>query len=114
MFTSITPKYLLKVFANRQTTCATAATILAFSLVLALQLPSARADTAAALTAIADTADRICGIVATQGETQSSKVSGQVNTELNGLARLLVSIGISGAGEIMSSSYQGVLQKDLL
>jgi len=71
------------------------------------------ADTPAVLTAIADTADRICGIVAAEGQTQSSKISGDVKAELSGLARRLASVGISGAGDITSSSYQGILQQDL-
>lgn len=73
----------------------------------------ARADTAAALTAIADTADRICGIVVTQGEAGSSKVQGEIRAELNGLARRLANIGGSGTVDITSSKYQGLLQQDL-
>ena len=71
------------------------------------------ADTGAALGAIADTADRICGIVATQGEAAGSNVKGDVHAELNGLAKRLASLGVSGTADITSSSYQGVLQQDL-
>ena len=73
----------------------------------------ARADTAAALTALADTADRICGIVSTQGEAGSSKVQGDIHAELNGLARRLATLGGSGSVDISSSKYQGLLQQDL-
>src|SRR5512132_1366030 len=87
---------------------------LAFVLIASLQVCLARADdTPAALTVIADTADRICGIVVTQGEVHSSTVSGDVHAELSGLVRHLASIGVSGAGQIESSDYQNVLQQDL-
>jgi hypothetical protein len=79
----------------------------------AIQPIPARADTAAALTAIADTADRICGIVSTQGEAGSNKVQGDIHAELNGLARRLATLGGSGSVDISSSKYQGLLQQDL-
>jgi hypothetical protein len=79
----------------------------------AVQPTLAQADTAAALSALADTADRICGIVATQGEAGSSKVQGDIHAELNGLARRLATIGGSGNVDIASSKYQGLLQQDL-
>jgi hypothetical protein len=113
MLSSIASQYSLKLFSNRQTACAIPVQIIAFILVSSIKITFAWGDTPAALTAIADTADRICGIVATQGETQSSKVAGEVKAELSGLARRLASVGVSGAGDITSSSYQGVLQQDL-
>jgi len=79
----------------------------------AIQPIPARADNAAVLTAIADTADRICGIVSTQGDTGSSKVQGDIHGELNGLARRLATLGGSGSVDISSSKYQGLLQQDL-
>jgi hypothetical protein len=79
----------------------------------ASQPTPARADTAATLTAIADTADRICGIVSTQGEAGSSKVQGDIHAELAGLARRLATLGGSGSVDISSSKYQGLLQQDL-
>jgi hypothetical protein len=66
-----------------------------------------------ALKAVADTADRICGVLATSGEKQSTTVSGQVKGELSGLAKKLADLGIQGTGSIESSSYAGVLQTDL-
>src|SRR6516165_8082328 len=66
----------------------------------AIQPIPARADNAAVLTAIADTADRICGIVSTQGDTGSSKVQGDIHAELNGLARRLATLGGSGSVDI--------------
>ena len=113
MSTPITPEYLAAVFAQRPY-YTTAARSLAVLLIAALQVCSVRSDdTPAALNSISDTADRICGIVTTQGETHSSSVSGDVHAELSGLARYLASIGVSGAGEIASSNYQNVLQQDL-
>ncbi len=82
-------------------------------LVLSLEPNRAQADTPAALAAISDTADRICGIVSTQGEAGQSKVQGDIHAELNGLARRLATIGGSGAADLTSSKYQGVLQQDL-
>jgi hypothetical protein len=87
-------------------------TTLILTLGLASQSVKA-ADTGAALSAIADTADRICGIVATQGEANGTKVTGDVHAELAGLAKRLASLGISGTGDIASSKYQGLLQQDL-
>jgi hypothetical protein len=89
--------------------------MLASVTMIAVTIPPnrARADTAAALTAIADTADRICGIITTQGETGSNKVQGDIHAELNGLARRLATIGGSGKMDITSSNYQGLLQQDL-
>jgi hypothetical protein len=78
-----------------------------------IQPTPARADTAAALTALADTADRICGIVSTKGEAGSNKVQGDIHAELNGLARRLATLGGSGSVDISSSKYQGLLQQDL-
>ena len=78
-----------------------------------IQVSPARADTPAALSAITDTAEKICGIWAAQGEIRSTKATGEVHAELSGLAKRLASIGVSGAGDIASSSYQGVLQSDL-
>jgi hypothetical protein len=72
------------------------------------------ADTGATLSAIADTADRICGIVATHGEASAGNAAGDVHAELSGLAKRLASLGVSAKGDITSSSYQGVLQQDLL
>jgi hypothetical protein len=81
--------------------------------ILGVQPGRALADTPAALAAIADTADRICGIIATQGETGQSKVQGDIHAELNGLARRLATIGGSGSADITSSKYEGLLQQDL-
>ena len=74
---------------------------------------AARTDTPAALSAIADTADRICGILSTRGEANTTKITGDIRAELSGLAKRLASIGVSGSNDITSSGYQGMLQKDL-
>lgn len=86
---------------------------MALGIALCSGIHAAHADTAAALSAIADTADRICGILATQGETSASKTTGDVHAELTGLARRLASVGVSASGDITSSAYQGILQQDL-
>ena len=77
------------------------------------QVRHARADAPAVLNAIADTADRLCGIVATRGETDANKIQGEIHAELTGLARRLAKVGGSGATDITSSKYEGVLQQDL-
>jgi hypothetical protein len=84
-----------------------------FATAFGYQAAARAADTGAALSAIADTADRICGIVATQGDTSASKVSGDVHAELSGLAKRLASLGVSGTGDITSLKYEGLLQQDL-
>jgi hypothetical protein len=66
-----------------------------------------------ALKAITDTADRICGVVAAAGESQSVKVTGDLKAQLSGLAKRLADLGISGTGSFDADNYVGVLQSDL-
>jgi hypothetical protein len=66
-----------------------------------------------ALKAIPEAADRICGIVATSGEYGSAKVTGAVDAALSTLLKKLGNFGVSGAGEISSGSYQGLIQSEL-
>jgi hypothetical protein len=67
----------------------------------------------AALPVITDTADKICGIVSAAGSYQSSKVSGDIDVELNGLFKRLADLGVKFSASTESSGYQGVLQQDL-
>jgi Domain of unknown function (DUF4189) len=66
-----------------------------------------------ALALITKTADKICNIVSSSGEAQSSTVRGNVKAQLSGLASKLADVGISGTGTITSDQYQNVLRKDL-
>lgn len=67
-----------------------------------------------ALTAITDTAEKICGSsIPTSGEQNSIQIKGTITAELNGLAKKLADLGISGAGDLSSTTYEGLLQKDL-
>ena len=66
-----------------------------------------------ALNAIDDTADRICGFAASNGESQKTKIEGDVKAQLSGLVRHLADLGISGAGSVEIDNYVGVLQNDL-
>lgn len=66
-----------------------------------------------ALRAITDTADKICGVVAAAGESQSTKVSGDVKAQLSGLAKRLADLGLTGTGSLEADSYAGVLRSDL-
>jgi hypothetical protein len=74
---------------------------------------AASLDAAEALDLITKTADRICNIVSTKGEAESSEVKGEVKAQLNGLAAKLADAGISGSGIIKSDKYQNVLRQDL-
>jgi hypothetical protein len=66
-----------------------------------------------ALKSIADTADRICGVVVASGETRSSKVTGDIKGQLGELVRKLGDLGITGSGQFDNSNYVGVLQDQL-
>lgn len=89
--------------------------VLCVSLLCASEALAADADskTELLLKVISDTADRICGIVATSGEYQSAKVTGDVKAELEGLAKKLAQLGISGKGEFSIEKYQGPVRADL-
>jgi hypothetical protein len=68
---------------------------------------------AESLKAITDTADKICGVVAAAGESQSAKVTGDVKAQLSGLAKRLADLGITGTGTFETDSYAGVVRSDL-
>jgi hypothetical protein len=76
-------------------------------------LPSYGEDVARALQEIIDTADRLCGNVATSGQANAARGAGEVKAELNGLVKRLADIGISASGEKSSTSYEGVVQQEL-
>lgn len=68
---------------------------------LSMFLSSAKADkNSDALKVIADTADRICGTVVAEGNSQSVEVKGNVKGQLNGLVKKLAELGISGDASI--------------
>jgi hypothetical protein len=60
--------------------------------------PTHAADTATVLVEITDTADRLCGYVGQSGHTSSAQITGDVKAELNGLAKRLADLGITGTG----------------
>jgi hypothetical protein len=62
---------------------------------------------------ISDTADKICNVVSTKGEVNSSEVKGNVTAQLRGLARQLADVGLSGTGSITSEQYENVFRSDL-
>jgi hypothetical protein len=66
-----------------------------------------------ALQEITDTADRICGSVAAAGQGTDVKITGDVKAQLSGLAKKLADLGISGAGDVTTGSYEGVLRDQL-
>jgi hypothetical protein len=74
---------------------------------------AASLDAPQALDLITATADRICNVVSTKGEAESSEVKGQVKAQLSGLAAKLADVGVSGSGSINNAQYQNVLRQDL-
>jgi WD40 repeat protein len=66
-----------------------------------------------AIDLITNTADKICNVVSTRGEAESSEIKGEVKAQLSGLAAKLADAGISGSGGINNDQYQSVLRKDL-
>jgi hypothetical protein len=62
--------------------------------------------TAQALDLITNTADRICNVVSTKGEAESSEVKGQLKAKL-------ADVGVTGSGSIDNEQYQNVLRRDL-
>lgn len=66
-----------------------------------------------ALELITNTADRICNIVSTKGDADSSEAKGDVKAQVNGLLSKLADIGVSGSGSINNETYQNVLRQDL-
>lgn len=66
-----------------------------------------------ALDLITAAADRICNVVSTRGEVNSSEVKGNVTVQLRGLASKLAEAGVSGTGSITSEQYENVLRSDL-
>jgi hypothetical protein len=70
-------------------------------------------DPKATLGLIADTADRICYVIAQNGSVSNLEARGAVSVELKGLASRLAGAGINGSGSITNDEYQGVLRNEL-
>jgi hypothetical protein len=75
--------------------------------------PACAQSVAQALQEITDTADRLCGNVATSGQTNAASGAAEVKAELNGLAKRLADLGVSASGSTSSSTYEGVIQQEL-
>lgn len=73
----------------------------------------AHADTTAALKAVTDTTESVCGIIKTSGEYRSAKVTGAVKISLTGLVSRLADLGLSLDSNVGTTAYEGVLQSDL-
>lgn len=67
-----------------------------------------------ALNTIADFADRICERIPLVGGEKGMELSGGAKAELNGVLSRLVNLGIEGAVRYKDTSYQGLLQEDLV
>ena len=70
-------------------------------------------DAQQAMDLITNTADRICNVVSTKGDAESSEAKGEVKAVLSGLAAKLADVGVSSSGSINSDQYQNVLRQDL-
>jgi len=70
-------------------------------------------DAQQAMDLITNTADRICNVVSTKGDAESSEAKGEVKAALSGLAAKLADVGVSSSGSINSDQYQNVLRQDL-
>ena len=75
--------------------------------------PACAQSVAQALQEITDTVDRLCGNVATSGQTNAASGAAEVKAELNGLAKRLADLGVSASGSTSSSTYEGVIQQEL-
>ena len=74
----------------------------------------AHADTVEiTLSLIANTADRICGVVKDTGSATNAAAKGVVNVELRGLATQLDTAGVQGSGGITTDAYQGLMRDQL-
>ncbi|SRR5260221_1917937 len=63
--------------------------------------------------AITDAADRICGNVATSGNSQDVRVNGDVKAEIAGLLKKLTNLSGSVSAEIETKTYNGLAQEAL-
>jgi len=87
---------------------------LAVILLCGLTAAKARADnTSQILDEITGAADRLCGYVAQSSHADSTQVTGQITAELNGLAKRLANLGVSGTGSFTSTETEGVVQSEL-
>ncbi|WP_157096247.1 hypothetical protein [Methylosinus sp. R-45379] len=62
---------------------------------------------------ITNTADRICGIVTTSGQSISANANAEIKAELDGLAKKLANLGFSAKGNFSTTSYENVIQSEL-
>ena len=80
----------------------------------AAQSPDDAGLSKAALNAIADFADRICGPLESTGSSRELEGEVDVSAEIGALRRILVDLGVSGAARLQDKEYTGLLQEDLL
>jgi len=68
---------------------------------------------AEALDEISEFAEKFCGDYQREGSFERYAASGTAKAEIDGLLKRLVAIGVKGAAEFDSSSYVGVLRREL-
>ena len=66
-----------------------------------------------AIQIIINAAKELCDTVPLSGGTEGIQLAGDAQVKLKGVLKKLVDIGIEGAAKYESSTYDGVLQKDL-
>jgi hypothetical protein len=71
------------------------------------------ADVELLLHLIADTADRICGVIKDEGSAGTATARGVLNVELQGLALQAGTAALQATGGITSEQYKGVLREQL-
>lgn len=86
---------------------------MAFLQVLSASSRAHAQDVELTLNLIANTADRLCGVVTQTGSATSTEAKGVVKVELNGLASQLVTAGVQGSGGITTDAYQGLVRDQL-
>lgn len=62
---------------------------------------------------IVETAERICGISATDGSSSSIDVEGEADASISLLTRRLIGLGVEGGANLQESEYQNVLREQL-
>jgi hypothetical protein len=74
---------------------------------------AASLDVVQALDVITNTVDKLCYTVNTRGEAHSNAVKGEVHAQVDGLAKYLANIGVTGSADINNERYEGVLREHL-
>jgi len=86
---------------------------LAFSTVAVNRAFCQQVNVTTILDDIGQTADRICNVVSDKGDANHTKIEGEINAQLTGLASKIAKAGVKVGGDVDSEKYEGALRKDL-